>query len=94
MSVRCRLVRPDGSKWHIKELRDVGDGFRVRAVPNGDAPSVARSDANGRPPSLEDEPLRRGDRVEWIGPEEEVLWSMKIPVGAESSRAPGDALAG
>lgn len=90
MSVRCRLVRSDGSTWYIEELRDVGDGFRVDAVPNGDAEAPAGC-ANGGPSTLDDEPLLRGDRIEWVEDDGEVLWSMRVPmntrVGEEELRS-------
>lgn len=91
MSVRCRLVRSDGSRWHVKQLRDVEDGFRVDAVPNGDGgPAAASSRGNGDGPGrLEDEPVLRGDRIEWVAGDGEVLWSMKMPVDAERSARDG-----
>lgn len=85
MSVRCRLVRSDGSTWYIRELRDVGNGFRVDAVSNGDgAPEVSeRPGETG--PTLRDEPLERGDRLQWVGDDGDVLWSMKVPMGGRQA---------
>lgn len=86
MSVRCRLVRADGTKWHIKELREVAEGFHVDAVPNGasrpNGDGKASAGPNGGPARLEDEPLRRGDRIEWVEQGGEVLWAMRVPMDA------------
>lgn len=91
MSVRCRLVRADGSMWHINELREVAEGFHVDAVPNGAAaPSGDGEEAPGPetgPSRLEDEPLRRGDRIEWVEESGEVLWAMRVPMDAAEESA-------
>lgn len=107
VSVRCRLVRADGSKWHIKELREVAEGFRVDAVPNGASGPDGGPRSNGDPrpngddaPSadgarsrLDDEPLLRGDRIEWVEESGEVLWAMRVPMDAvgESPNPAGEA---
>lgn len=95
MSVRCRLVRADGSTWHIKELREVDEGFHVDAVPNGaSAPDGdgggPAPGANGGPARLEDEPLRRGDRIEWVEESGEVLWAMRVPMDAVEESTTSD----
>lgn len=82
VSVRCRLVRSDGSKWHIRELRNTDDGFRVHAVENGDGDPGAREPSADGASVLENEPLSRGDRVEWVEEGGEVLWSMTVPLDA------------
>lgn len=98
MSVRCRLVRADGSRWHIKELREVDQGFRVDAVPNGAGGPGDGGDAghgrDGVRERLENELLARGDRIEWVEESGEVLWAMKFPVnGSEISEQTADSAA-
>lgn len=89
MSIRCRLVRADGSTWHIKELREVAEGFRVDAVPNGAAPPDGGDapGSDGTRSRLEDEPLLRGDRIEWVEEGGEVLWAMRVPMDAAGESA-------
>lgn len=58
------------------------DGFRVRAVPNGTGDHGPPGGEDGTSPSLQDAQLSRGDRVQWLEEDGEVLWSMKIPVGS------------
>lgn len=41
--------------------------------PNGDPPSDGA-------PTLEDELLGRGDRLQWLGEDGDVVWSMKLPM--------------
>ena len=84
----CRLVRADGSEWRVHELRGFEEGLRVDAGPagprpagpdgNGDGPAHP---SNGTPPDrLEDELLGRGDRLQWLGEDGDVVWSMKLPM--------------
>lgn len=90
----CRLVRADGSEWRVHELRGFEEGLRVDAVragphragPNGNGNGNGNGKApdpsgNGGPPTrLEDELLGRGDRLQWLGEDGDVVWSMKLPM--------------
>lgn len=78
---RCRLVRADGSQWKVTGLRHADHGLEVDAVhfeaawSGGDRlmdamPCLRRLDA---------EPLERGDLIQWVGDEGQVLWSMAGP---------------
>lgn len=72
----CRLVRRDGSEWTVTEFQ----------IDDGTVWVDARRDAeatNGTPDGrtrLEDEPLKRGDRVEWLKSDGSVIWAMRNPV--------------
>lgn len=62
----CRLVRTDGTEWLVSELDVEGTDVRV----------TGRS--RGRPAeTVEDESLDRGDMVEWVDAEGEVLWRLR-----------------
>lgn len=81
----CRLVRADGSEWRVTELRGGEQGLRVDAVRRSTEP--VREPSNGPGGSggsdagrLEDELLGRGDRLNWLGEDGHVVWSMKLPM--------------
>lgn len=71
----CRLVRSDGSEWTVTEFQiDEGTVWvdaRLDFAPDGGQASRSL---------LEDEPLMRGDRVEWLKPDGSVIWAMRNPV--------------
>lgn len=78
----CRLLRADGSEWRVTELHHAEEGLAVDAVHLG-IPSSARDRSLHDLPSfhwLEQEPLERGDLLQWIGDQGDVLWSMTLPV--------------
>lgn len=86
----CRLVRADGTEWRVMELRGVEHGLRVDAVRAGrERSEPARTPANGNgtpgsngsaPGRLEDELLGRGDRLQWLNADGQMVWSMKLPM--------------
>lgn len=89
----CRLVRADGSEWRVTDLRGAENGLRVDAVRAGPRPSAnggpqGTAGGNGSDLSrLEDELLGRGDRLQWLGEEGEVVWAMKLPMDQASRSA-------
>ena len=79
--VECRLVRTDGTEWLVSELDVEGTDVRV----------TGRSRA--RPAeTIEDESLDRGDMVEWVDADGEVLWRLRHlgRGGPEEARGAGD----
>jgi hypothetical protein len=86
----CRLVRPDGSRWTVRGIRQEEGGVRVDAVRTGGDDPQGRA---GEPPdpreagdALRGEPLARGDRIEWWDPAGELVWALKPPLGYDEAR--------
>lgn len=78
----CRLLRADGSEWRVTGFHAADRGLEVDAVhvgvPSSEAGTPSRSLPSFR--MLEGEPLDRGDLIQWIGPDGDVLFSMPVPV--------------
>lgn len=71
----CRLERPDGTLWIVEHLELSGTHVRITARLR------AGSAGPAGPERLEGVVLSRHDVIRWIGPEERVLWALKVPVG-------------
>lgn len=81
-TAQCRLLRADGSEWHVIGLYYAEQGLEVDAI-HFRVPSVGDGGPVRNVPSLhrlEEEPLSRGDLLQWIGEDGDVLWSMTAPV--------------
>lgn len=78
----CRLLRADGSEWRVTELHHDDEGLAVDAVHLGLAASAGDRALYDLPSFhwLKEEPLGRGDLLQWIGDGGEVLWSLTLPV--------------
>lgn len=70
-----RLIRPDGTRWTVSDLRVEDCCFQVTAR------RVDDENGNGQREVIRDRPLERGDRLVWLNERGEVVWSARCPVG-------------
>lgn len=80
-AARCRLLRADGTEWRVTGLHQADGELQVDAIHLGLDPAGDGGPTRSVPSLhlLEGEPLSRGDLLQWVGDEGEVLWSMAAP---------------
>lgn len=83
--IRCRLIRRDGTEWEVTEFQASRVPPRISArLVNGNG----HADDEGYQEDLLDQPLSRGDRMEWLDEDGRVLWAYRAPLDTDDGSVP------